>query len=218
MKRGCLHKTGHFIGYALLGVLIILLIGSGISALVNLSLPTHSRVVDRLDDLEKNRLAEFYHLQETLGDRVWPGWGKAASPVILYNEAYAFLIGLPDPPPGWIKMPQKEPRGNPWEPVPDDLYDGLSYYRQRLLGPGQTPESFTVLVGDRWVTTFQTMEYSEITFYNGLKAELPPLIRQIAPYKLIYKLLVGESDAYVTGTRIFPHLRGDDQYGSVFTG
>jgi hypothetical protein len=133
-----------------------------------------------------------------LGEEVWPGWGKAGIPIIIYNESYAFLIGYPDPPSGWIKMPQEESRGGPWEVVPDDRFDGQIYYRQRLSDPYKTPEGFTVLVGDRWVATFQTMEHSAISFYAGLRDELPPVVREVAPYKLIYKLLVGESDAYIT--------------------
>jgi hypothetical protein len=198
LKRGCLYRIGHFIMYGLLGLVILIMVASGISAMINQSLPTRSRVVDYLDDLQKSRLAEFYHLQQTLGEKVWPGWGEVEIPIIVYNEEYAFLIGYSDPPSGWIKMPQKEARGGPWEPVSDDLLDGQTYYRQRLMDPNRSPEGFTVLVGDRWVTTFQTMEYSEISFYIDLRDELPPLVREIAPYKLIYKLLVGDSDVYIT--------------------
>jgi hypothetical protein len=52
-------------------------------------------------DVEQARLIEMVHLRQTLGDVVWPGWGQAETPLIVYNGASAFLSGYPDPPPGW---------------------------------------------------------------------------------------------------------------------
>jgi hypothetical protein len=198
MKKGRFRKIGCIFTFVLLGLVMILVVASGISALVNRNLPRHSNVVERLDELEKVRIAEFYHLQQTLGDQVWPGWGEATAPIIVYNEQYAFLIGYEDPPPGWIKMPQNEARGGPWEPVPGDSYHGQTYYRQQLTEPGVSPEGFTVLVGDRWVTSFQTMEYMEVSFYAGLRDELPPLVRDVFPYRLMLNQLIADSDAYIT--------------------
>ena len=197
MRKNPLRKAGCAVLYGLAGLVILVLLAAGISALTNRSLPTHSQVLDRLGSLEKTRLSEFTHLRQTLGNAVWPGWGDADIPVIVYNEGYAFLLGYPDPPSGWVKMPQGEKRGGPWEAVPDDQYEGKIYYRQRITDPNKTPEGFTVLVGDRWVATFQTMEYSEISFYDGFRGELPPILRQVFPYRLLWKLMVGDSDAYV---------------------
>jgi hypothetical protein len=117
--------------------------------------------------------------------------------MIVYNEEYAFLAGYPDPPAGWFKMPQKEPRGGAWEVVPNDTFDGQVYYRQRLMSQAATPENFTVLVGERWVATLQTRDYSEIAFYAGFRNEVPPFLRGIVPYRLVWKLLMGETEAYI---------------------
>ncbi|HLO18201.1 MAG TPA: hypothetical protein VK206_25440 [Anaerolineales bacterium] len=190
-------KIVHRFTLGLGGLLIVLLLTSGISAVINSSLPTHSEVVDHLSNLETARLAEFFHLKRELGSSIWSGWGEADIPVILYNEGYAFLVGYPDPPPGWLKMPQRESRGAAWEVIPDDKFDSMPYYRQRLTDPNKTPEGFTVLVGDRWVATFQTREYSEISFYSGLREEFPPVVREIIPYSLFWNLISGESDAYL---------------------
>ena len=155
-------------------------------------------MVDRLASVEKARVAEYFHLKQTLGSTVWPGWGEADIPLIVYNEQAAFLVGYPDPPAGWLKMPQREARGAPWEAVPGDTFYGLPYYRQRLADPNKTPEGFTVLVGDRWVATFQTKEYAAISFHSGLREELPPVVREVVPYRLLWNLMSGESEAYVT--------------------
>ena len=197
MRRNSSNKTGRFLKYVLGGLLIVFLVACSISAVINLSLPKHSKVVDHLVSIEKARLAEFFHLKQTLGSVVWPGLGEADIPVIVYNEEYAFIIGYPDPPAGWLKVPQREARGGPWEAVPDDKFDGQSYYRQHLTDPNKTPEGFTVLVGDHWVATFQTKEYSEISFYTGFREKLPPVIREVFPYRLFWDNLADDSEAYI---------------------
>jgi hypothetical protein len=180
-----------------LGLVGLCLLVVAASALSNLGLPQHSSTVDRLSDLEKARLAEVFHLRDSLGDAAWPGWGQADIPLIVYNEEYAFLVGYPDPPDGWMKVPSLEVRGGPWEKVPGDDFVGRPYYRSPLTDPEKTPEGFTVLVGDRWVATFQTREFGEVEFYRGFRAELPPIISSIVPVRLAWALLMGRTDSYI---------------------
>src|SRR5512143_242188 len=187
-------KLGLLIPLALCGLCLLVV---GASALSNLGLPQHTAYVDRLSYLEKARLSEVLHLRRWLGEGVWPGWGGAHIPVMVYNEQYAFLVDYPDPPAGWYKMPMREARGGPWEAVPGDLFEGRPYYRTPIADPNKTPEGFTVLVGDRWVATFQTREYSEVSFYQGLRSELPPLIAGVAPVRLAWLLLMGKTESYV---------------------
>jgi hypothetical protein len=186
---------------AIVGGLIVLVLGLVlVTAIRNRSLPTRSEVVERLSDAEKARLAEAFHLRETLGDAVWPGWGQADIPIIVYNEAYAFLVGYPgEPPAGWLKMPQQEARGGAWDVVPDDRFLGEPYYRQPLPDPHKTPENFTVLVGDQWVATLQTREYAAIAFYAGFRNDLPDFIQPVFPYRLVWKLLMGQTETYIEG-------------------
>jgi len=180
------------------GLVIVCLILVGISYISNRGLPTRSQIVDRLSEQEKARLLESNHLRTKLGEVVWPGWQSQEIPVIVYNEGYAFLVGLPDPPDGWLKMPQGQKRGGPWELVPDDSIEGQPYYRQPLPNPNLVPENFTVLVGDRWVATLQTKEFMLISFVEGFSSELPPPVRPIFPYRLAWRLLVNNSDGYIS--------------------
>lgn len=181
-----------------LGLVVFCLAVVGIAYLSNLGLPAHSQVVDRLSEQDKARLMEATHLRESLGDAIWPGWQNQPIPVITYNESYAFLVGMTDPPDGWLKVPQELKRGGPWELVPGDSIDGQPYYRQLLPDPDLTPENFTVLVGDRWVATLQTKEFMLISFVDGLSSELPPVVRSIVPYRLLWWLLVRDSDGYIS--------------------
>ena len=180
-----------------LGLCGLCLLVVGASALSNLGLPQHSATVDRLSYLEEARLSEVLHLRTWLGEGVWPGWGGAHIPVMVYNEQYAFLVDYPDPPAGWYKVPMQEARGGPWEEVPGDLFEGRSYYRTAITHPDKTPEGFTVLVGDRWVATFQTREYGEVAFYEGFRSDLPAAFADVVPVRLVWELLMGKTESYV---------------------
>jgi hypothetical protein len=179
-------------------VLLLLLVLIGASALSNLFLPGRSQLLDRLPALEKARVAEAIHLRQTLGSSIWPGWGEAAIPVIVYNEEYAFLVGYPDPPDGWVKVPQNLQRGGPWEEVPGDTFEGQTYYRQKLPGQGVTPEAFAVLVGDRWAAGMPAREWFVIGLGEQISESLPGPLAAVLPYRLLGRILAGSSDQYVT--------------------
>ena len=178
----------------------LIIVGMAIlSALYNLSLPKKSKTIEHLSEKEKAFISEAINLQQKMGNEVWPGWGDTFIPVMVYNEKYAFLIGYPNPPAGWLKMPDKEVRGTEWEIVNNDDFGGTIYYRQALSDPEVTPENFTVMVGDRWVATMQTKEYSAIAFYNGFRKELPPVLNAIFPYKIFWNVIMGIAEKYIGG-------------------
>ncbi len=181
----------------LIGTIILLPV---LSALSNLGLPEQSRIVESLGDLEKARISEYFHLRESLGNQVWTGWGSADIPVIVYNEEYAFLVGFQEKPAvGWTMVPSGEERGRTWQEVPEDDFFGEVYYRQPLASSGKTPENFTAQVGSQWVATLMTREYTRIRLVEDLKGELPPGLRVIVPYRLVWELLLGSTETYIGG-------------------
>lgn len=186
-----------FISSGLAALLIILIMASALS---NIGLPAHSQTVDRLSQPEKARLTEFFHVRQTLGSAVWPGWGDAGIPLVVYNETYAFLVGYPGSPPpdGWVKAPQNKQQGGPWKPVSGDTFNGQVYYRQHLPASGETPQAFTVRVGTTWAASLTTKEWMTISLTNQLRQDLPAPLRPIFPYRLAICLLIGGSDLYVT--------------------
>ena len=200
-------KSCLLIPLSMIFLCLLVVVASGLS---NLNLPQHSKVLDHLSELEKARLSEVIHLRHDLGDTTWLGWSQADIPLIVYNEQYAFLIGLPNPPDGWSKVPSLEVRGGPWEEVPDDTFEGQPYYRTPITDPQKTPEGFTVRVGDHWVATFQTREYGQVDFYQGFRRDLPPIISNLIPVRLVWTLLMGKTEAYIAALEheIFPRLRG----------
>jgi hypothetical protein len=189
LKKSCL-----FIPLGLVALILLVALASFLS---NLGLPQSSMTPDQLSELEKARLSEVIHLRRSQGDSVWPGWSQVDIPLIVYNEKYAFLIGFPNPPAGWLKFPGYEPHGSAWEIVHGDLFAGQPYYRTPIPGLQQTPQAFTVLVGDRWVASFLTREYSQVEFYRGFRQSLPPFISNLVPVRLVWVMLMGKSETQI---------------------
>ncbi|HEY3473774.1 MAG TPA: hypothetical protein VGK56_04140 [Anaerolineales bacterium] len=194
-KRNLFLKWARLFLISLPAVCLLLVGGLAVS---NLGMPRRSSAIERLSGADKARLAEFQHLRTTLGDSVWPGWGQADIPVILYNEEYAFLVEYPEPADGWVKIPTGIQRGGPWEVVPSDAFLGTVYYRQNLPDPEITPEAFTVVVGDRWVASLTTLEWFEIKMQQNIRNDLPELLRPIFPYRLFLRQLVDGIDQYIS--------------------
>lgn len=182
---------------SMLGIFGLCILLAGIAVVSNAGLPTASKIPERLSEPQKAYLDEAIHLRQELGEQIWSGWGKANIPVIVYNENYAFLVGYPNPPEGWVKVPVNEQRGAAWEIVPDDTYQGQVYYRQPLPDPNITPEAFAVLVGGHWVASLPTREYMEISFYQGFRNDLPSFLQPIFPYRLAWELIMGSVESYI---------------------
>lgn len=178
----------------------ICVLATGVSAIINLRLPQHSPVIEKLSLPDKIRLEETLHLRQAAGDDVWPGWGQADIPAILYNEEYVFLTGYPEPPAGWEKVPAGTQMGIPWDVVPDDSLSGQAYYLQRLQNPDVTPQAFTVRVGDRWASSLGTYDWMKISLTRTVRNDMPPFLQPIFPYPLFIGQLLGGSDKYISLT------------------
>lgn len=193
-----MRRLGKTLGYGLLGLLALILLAVLISVLSNIGLPQESTVVARLSGLQKAYLAEAFHLRRELGDAVWSGWGAAEIPMIVYNETYAFLVNYPgEPPVGWQTVPGGKHQGHAWEVVPDATFEGEPYYRSRLPASGETPQAFTVRLGEVWVASLSTREAMRIGLVEGLREDLPTPLDALVPYRLVLQLLLGTGDQYV---------------------
>lgn len=180
------------------GILLLCLVLTGISVLINRNLLKESAEVATLSDLEKARLSEFFQVRQAVGGKVWPGWDTAVIPTIVYNEAYAFLLGYPEPPAGWVQVPQNSQKGTAWQLVPNDLFNGEPYYRQLLPANGDTPQAFTVRVGAQWVASMTTMEWMEISLADQFRRDLPSFLAPVIPYGLLNKLFIRGSEGYIS--------------------
>ena len=184
------------IGLVAGGLLTLAVLLAAVSWVNNLRLPTEPPADDRLDALDVARLAETIHLRDRLGNRVWPGWGEAPIPLVVYNQSHAFLVGAEDPPPGWVTVPGGAQRGGPWEPVADERLPAAMYYRSPL-PPGVTPQAFTVRIGDAWAASLGTKAWLEYELVRTLRDALPGFLRPIFPYELFIGRAIGGSDGHV---------------------
>ena len=167
--------------------------------LTNQSLPTHSKDPAVFSDEDQNLFYEANHLRHELGAQVWPGWEKAKYiPFVAYNEAYAFLIGMVDPPAGWIQPGKAEAKGATWEQAPGTNANPAGYYRQPVADAPRTIGAFTVRIGDTWAASLPTYEDYQVEFFNGMRQQLPPVIRDVFPFALTRNTLLGGTDRYIT--------------------
>lgn len=191
--RGFARWTGLFLA----GLFLLLLLATAVSAILNTRLPTASPNPSQLGPAEKAHASEAFHLRQEVGEDVWPGWGEAGIPLIVYNEEYAFLLNYPaDPPDGWLKVPDLEPHGRAWEPVADDLFMERPYYRQQLVN-GENPQAFTVRVGDQWAASMPSKEWMKIGLIREIRGDLPGFLRPVFPYSLFVNQLLSSSDHYI---------------------
>ncbi|HSM54906.1 MAG TPA: hypothetical protein VK879_02025 [Candidatus Sulfomarinibacteraceae bacterium] len=183
----------------LAGLVFLCVLSIAIVAISNQRLPTHSAAVEHLSEEQKMLLAEAAHQRRSLGDTVWPGWGDADIAFVVYNEAYAFLVGYQGTPAdGWQRVPGDETIGAAWEQVPGDAFFGEPYYRQALVAGGAHPQAFTVRVGDQWAASMPTKEWLEIDFVQQFRESLPSFVRPVLPYALIRNLFLGGSEKYIS--------------------
>ncbi len=62
-----------------------------------LTTPICSSAAPVLDPTDRVRLAEFYRMNQILGDSIWPGWTTAPDAVLLICDSVEFLIHHPSP-------------------------------------------------------------------------------------------------------------------------
>lgn len=146
---------------------------------------------------DKAEIEEFFNLQKQLGDSVWPGFGKADIPVILYNKEWAFLIGYKNPPDGWKKVPNMNQYGKKWELVTGDKIAGRYYYRQRI-DSINTPQAFSVKVGEKWVACMTTIEWTKTKMKNELKKNMPAVQKDTALLERMVNLMGGNVDKHIS--------------------
>ncbi len=111
---------------------------SFLAAFFVLFLPTSDPSLLTPDD--KANLVEVLRLQAELGEELWPGFGQAKIPIILYNDRFEFLIGEVAPP-------------SPWTVVAGDDFGGKPYHRRMA----SNPQAFAVRVGSRWAGSMTSL-------------------------------------------------------------
>ncbi|MCL4561008.1 MAG: hypothetical protein M1281_10375 [Chloroflexi bacterium] len=158
--------------------LLLCIIAGAVSAWSNRSLPPAPQETDRLEALNVARLEESLHLKSTLGADIWPGWGEAHIPILLWNRQMSFLTGVSNPP-------------TAWELIPGEKFGGTPVYRK----PTQDPQNFAVQLDGVWVASMAIKWETDAFMMDMFHQILPPLVRDIFPYRL----LIQPSEVQITG-------------------
>jgi hypothetical protein len=98
-----------------------------------------------LTSTDKEELSLVLRLRAALGDQIWPGFGNASIPIILYNSHHEFLFGTTNPP-------------APWAIVDGDDFQGHPYYRR----VAAEPQAFAVPVGAEWAGSLTTLDWMNV--------------------------------------------------------
>ncbi|HSO27821.1 MAG TPA: hypothetical protein VLS48_07100 [Anaerolineales bacterium] len=187
-----MRRVGVFLFLIVPGLCLLIVVASWLS---NRGLPQEPTTEANLSSAQQARLAEADHLRLRLGEQVWPGWGQAQIPLLVYNQAYAFLSGADAPAQGWRTAPGGERIGNSWERIDEGAW-GI-YYRAPLPESGETPQAFTVLVGDQWAASLGTREWMRVSLRRQIQADLPPGISQVFPYRVFDAVFFNSEDWYI---------------------
>ncbi len=146
-----------------LAPLLLCLTGGLISYMINRGLPTESAQAEMLSPAAETHVREAQQLKAELGDDVWPGFGSAGIPLLVFNERYAFLCGIEQAPSGWERA------------------EGQPCFR----GTYPNPQAFTHEIGGRWFGSMTTQEYMGIRLREEISEQLPGPLAAVFPYGLI---------------------------------
>lgn len=89
---------------------------------------------------DQKELAEIRRIQQRYGNEVWPGFGDARIPIVLYDDRFEYLIGHPAPPSDWTSS---------------GTLASKSLHRR----PAKNPQGFAVKVGNIWCGSFATFSH-----------------------------------------------------------
>ncbi len=153
-----------------LGTLSLCIVAGAITAIRNQNLSTDPLSIQRLQPVDKQRLAEALHLKRELGNRVWSGWGESEIPHLLWNRESSFLVGYPELPAGW-------------EVVEGDDFNGEPYFRQDT----DEPTNFVVLIDGVLVGSIATKGETDAFLVEMFQEILPPVIESVFPYRLLFQ-------------------------------
>ena len=161
-----------------LGVLILSLAAVGIILISNQSLPDPSTSTTPLAAEDSAHAEEALHLLAVLGKQTWPGLDDTL-PLILWNDAFAFLINTGQDIPGW-------------ERLDNHMINGLPVFVQAHTANYQAFAE--MLQNAQYAGSMATKDATNLEFVRLFEDNLPPLLAKIFPYRLI----LISSDHYIT--------------------
>lgn len=151
--------------------LFLLLVLVGTSAHSDYPAP---RMEDRI------RIAEAFHLADSVSEKLWPGWGKVPFVVLLITESYEYLLSHPDPPEDFVSLGVDDvvgleifarPNSGSFSLGFEATFPAVAGVNTVVIG---TPEN-TGKSSTRWVLTalhehFHQLQYNQPWYYSKVNA------------------------------------------------
>jgi hypothetical protein len=154
------------------------LLTAGIFFLTNQFLPEPSSTPNEISQQDLAHAEEALHLMSELGDQTWPEL-SGTIPLLLWNDEYAFLTNSREQVSGWDRLGDAE-------------VNHLPVYVQKNDADYQ---AFTeILPNGNYAGSMATKNATNIGFINLFKENLPPVVSQIFPYRL----LLLSTDQYIS--------------------
>ncbi|HEY9121821.1 MAG TPA: hypothetical protein VIM80_02385 [Brevefilum sp.] len=172
------NKRNRKITVIILSLLGLCLLTVGISFISNQFLPKASSTPDKLSQEDLYRAEETLNLMDRLGDQTWHGL-NASMPLLLFNDSHAFLINSQENLAGWHLLEGAQVNEKPVY-VQEKERDYQAFTER--LSNGQYAGSMT------------TKNATNVGFINLFKQDLPPVISQVFPYRL----MLLSTDHYIT--------------------
>lgn len=132
----------------------------------------HDRLYDedRLGSTDKASIEEVWRLKNNYGQEIWPGLQNDDLPVILFNDRYEFLAGVP--------VSSEE-----WNQVENDTIKGDSYFRR----PADNPQAFTVETAVGWAGSMSCLDYLNRDILLTIRDNLPAPLNRLLPSQMIVR-------------------------------
>jgi hypothetical protein len=171
-------KRNRRITIIILSLLGLCLLTTGISFISNQFLPKVSSTPDKLTQEDLYRAEETLNLMDSLGDQTWTGLNDSM-PLLLFNDSHAFLINSQEDLESWRLLEGAQVNNLP------------VYFQEKQ----RDYQAFTEpLSNGQYAGSMTTKNATNVGFVNLFKQDLPPVISQVFPYRLI--LL--STDHYIT--------------------
>lgn len=163
---------------ATLSLVGLCLLAVGTSWVTNQFLPSDIENADEMSPQDIARTEESLNLMSGLGEQTWVGMDDTL-PLIIWNDSHAFLVNS-----------EKEFEG--WEVLGSSAINGRPVYVQENEADYQ---AFTEVLPDgRYAGSMASKEAVNIGFIELFGENLPPVIDQVFPYRLIML----STDHYIT--------------------
>lgn len=171
-------KSLRVITIIFLSLIGLMLLTAGVSFITNQNLPEPSSTPDELSPQDLAYAEEALHLMAELGDQTWTGL-SGNIPLILWNENYAFLVNSQEQLSGWDKLENA-------------TVNNLPVFVQKNEANYQ---AFTeILSNGQYAGSMATKNATNVGFISLFEQDLPPIIAEIFPYRL----MLISTDFYIT--------------------